>query len=63
MSVTEGFHFFYTKEKTEAPEAGAEPWELFLGPAPAPGPAAPHMLCCSPAPPPGLPEKGHEGEI
>lgn len=36
MNVTEGFHFFYTKETTQAPEGRAGPWELFLGPVPSP---------------------------
>lgn len=45
VNVTEGFHFFYTKEKTQAPEAGAGPWELFLGPSPAPGRLRP--TCCA----------------
>lgn len=38
MNVTEGFHFFYTKETTQAPEGRAGPWELFLGPVPLPRP-------------------------
>lgn len=38
VNVTEGFHFFYTKEMTQAPEGRAGPWEVFLGPVPLPRP-------------------------